>query len=333
MIKKSQVTINIFKNLFSAKNFKVIFVALFTVAAVACSFDSNRNENRADSEKRQENVESLSSITGVYEGTIRSPDQSEINAILSLTYREKVIGRDTDGQPIYRPVVSAKLIRPDLLVSNSTLEGRYIPENRDLTLSTETDGGEYFYLRGNINNNLYSGEIKTVSGTYGYFQLKFKTSSVPSGASDDYAQIERIRNRLRPLEGYYSVKITPEDRLDGKPYEQPYTSTITLRIENASYKGVPVNYPILIARYEHKAAGDYGPSFAQVNYKPEKAANGELLFASNDGPIRFSFKGRFLPEPKLVDKKTVAQQITGQILFNSYQANVETIDYVALKKN
>lgn len=307
------------------KNLTLVFVSVLMLAA--CSFDAKQDLSKRELEKRDSAGKPLASIEGVYVGDITQEDNSKVKLQISLSYREDVVGQDSDGQPIYRPILRATMIRPELIALNSTLQGRYEDQTGDLTMSTAKDGGSYFYLRGEAINGHYNGIIRTDSGTYGYFQLKQVSAEVPSSTTDDLAQIKRIRERLKALEGYYQIEIKPDLRADGTPSEPTYSSNVMITVENAQLNGASSEYPLLVASYEHKTDRTFAPIRSTVTFRPERKPLPEIYFSSTNAVIGHAFLGTWTDTARDSQGNLLPPQLSGRMTFKAYSASVRTLKF------
>lgn len=307
------------------KNLTLVLVSALILAA--CSFDAKQDLSKRELEKRNSIGKPFAAIEGVYVGDITQEDNSKVKLQISLSYREEDVGQDPDGQPTYRPILRATMIRPDLIALNSTLKGRYEEQTGDLTMSTAKDGGSYFFLRGEILNGHYNGIIRTDAGTYGYFQLKQVSSEVPSSATDDLAQIKRIRERMKALEGYYLVEIKPDNRSDGSSAEPVYNSIITITVENAQLNGVSSDYPVLIASYEHRGDRSFAPIRSALTYRRERKPLPEVYFSNTSALIGHAFLGTWTDSARDSQGNLLPPQLSGRMTFKAYSASVRTLKF------
>jgi hypothetical protein len=156
-----------------------------------------------------------------------------------LGYVEVPNGFDTDGRPRFNVVLTLRLSRPTLLVSDVVLKGAFDPLTRLLTLAdaaaagtsgssgnpggaATTSGGasvgnptssgqlpEAFYLRASITEEepfFLDGELRTKDQGYGRLQVRRETEQVPGVADLDELLFNQIYNLLKPLEGRYRAE-------------------------------------------------------------------------------------------------------------------------------
>lgn len=290
------------------------FLTTLVIAAssliLSCGFDSShKSDEEREASDREELVQTYSQIQGVYRGAIHT-SKKDLELKLTLTFKEVVVGKDSEGQPRYRPVLVARFSRPGLVVLDIRMEGTYSSSSGNLTLSTEANGGEYFQIRGQLIGSNLNGEIKTSSGsTYGQLSGKLETRQVQTAEGDDLEQADRIRKHLLKLAGTYEGVVTPED-ITG-----PFRASIRLDVEEelSSEK-----IPSLVAYYERIGGGSLSTRL-KVQYFPERSP-AEISFSSSGATgnniERVSFLGIILDN-----------EIRGQLSYPAFRAK-----FVANKK-
>jgi hypothetical protein len=268
---------------------KNVWILALSLGLSACSFESNhgsQNEQR-ENEDRDSLIRAYSSIQGTYEGTLQTATKT-LEARLTLTYKEVVVGRDSEGQPRYRPVLVARLSRPDLLTLDVRLEGRFVPETGDLTLTTQSKAdengnarivGEDLYLRSSIRNGELRAVVKTNGHDYGILNVRFSSRDVRSESIDDAEQMDRIRRRMQKIAGVYEGTATPDDVMG------PFRFRMRIAIEESA------GFPTLVVFYTRDQATV--PVRMVVTYRPDRSPE-EISFTNTDSTHeRVSFYGHY----------------------------------------
>ena len=217
----------------------------FLLALSACSFnsDSNSQEQKRDADDRAKLTRTYSAIQGVYAGTIEFDDHSNTPANLIITFREDVVGKDSQGQPRYRPVLVARLNRPNLLVLDTRLEGNYVEESGDLTFTSPKDkdgnSSEGISIHSALRGGVYEAPINWRGARYGLLHVELTGQSVPDETQSDILQIRRIRAYLNTLTGIYNALVTPTQVSAGYDV-QPFQPTFRLYVDDTG--SVPALY-------------------------------------------------------------------------------------------
>lgn len=260
----------------------VFTVTVFALMLSACAFDSSNDTDQRDLDDRNELVRSFSAIQGIYSGTIETQYKT-MPAKLTITYREVEIGKDSDGQPRYRPVLVARLSRPELLTLDVRMNGKYIERTGDLTLSTVDNGGEYLQGRGYIRGTDYTATLTNASfGFYGTLRVSLLSREIKTEENDDQEQISRIRQRMKLLEGTYRAVVKLD--IPSPDYPDVVRSELRLIVEETGA------VPVLTAFYSHMC-GAIKPIRARATYKPDLVP-AELSFATtSDMDLRITFNG------------------------------------------
>lgn len=200
-----------------------------------CAFDkSDTDPNRKrDLVNREKLVRAYEGLQGVYEGTLVTPIRTEM-VRLTLSYTEVEVGKNQDGEIRYQPELRARFSRLTLDLFDIYMTASYIPETADLTLTTDNDGGESVYIRGYVINGHFSAPVKNRDGSYvGQVELDLVSKEVvapPDGTANDV--YDRIKARLVPISGQYSMTVTPYDRR----YEA-FKVDLLIRIEDKIVEG------------------------------------------------------------------------------------------------
>ena len=203
---------------------------------VGCAFEnSDIDPNRKrDLNNREKLLRAFQSIQGVYEGELTTP--SRIEAIrLVLSFTEVVAGKTQDGEIRYQPELRAKFSRLSRDLFDSYLTASYIEELSDLTLTTQENGGEYFYIRGKIQNDSYSAPALNRDGSVvGHLTLKLVTRDVLAPVDGQYNETyDRIKARLERITGEYVLHMKPVSR-----NHESFRVTMLVRLEDAQINGM-----------------------------------------------------------------------------------------------
>jgi hypothetical protein len=269
------------------KKFALSLMMIFSLILSACAFDGKDDTDQRDLEDREELLRTFSQIQGIYTGTIETQYKT-MPAKLTITYREVVVGKDSDGQPRYRPVLVARLSRPELFALDIRMDGKYISRTGDLTLSTTEGGGEFLQGRGSILGGNYQATLSNANlGFYGILRVSLLTREIRTEENDDAEQRDRIRNRMNLLAGTFAAVIKPDVTIPDET-EDVIRSELRLLVEETD------TFPRLVAYYNHKC-GALLPIRSTVTFRPEMVPP-EISFATDSGTsgLKISFAGTFV---------------------------------------
>lgn len=183
---------------------KWVVIAVAMVGFFGCAFNQSETDpnRKRDMETREKLRDSYQDISGVYEGEYVQPARTEL-VRLTLSFRETPAGRDADGNLKYQPELTARFTRLERNLFDSVMTAGFVPETADLTLTTNSGGGEYFYIRGTLSNGEYAAPVKDSQGRLlGYINLKYTNKEVKAPdqgeANETY---DRLRRPLEPFTG------------------------------------------------------------------------------------------------------------------------------------
>lgn len=196
---------------------KYLALLMLPLMMASCAFNESENDpnRRRQIEDRQKLVDSYSSLQGVYEGTFTRMSGETEPVKFTFSYREQVSGTNQDGELIYRPFLLVKYERTSTTEDDNRLQGSFIPETGDLTLSTQTlgqdnicDGDDCLYMRGRWSNGNYNTLVKSRSGIeLGSISVTRTTTQV-NGPSDGelWDEYEEKKERIQKFVGKYIGK-------------------------------------------------------------------------------------------------------------------------------
>lgn len=182
--------------------------------------DPNR---RRQIEDRQKLVDSYSALQGVYEGTYTRTNGAVEPVKFTFSYREQVAGTNQDGELIYRPILLVKYERISTTEEDNRMQGSFIPETGDLTLTTRTVGqdnvcdGECLYMKGTWLNGGYSSAVRSISGiVLGTINIQRVTTQVDGPSDGDvWDDYEEEKERVQKFVGKYIGKA--KSNIRGEP--------------------------------------------------------------------------------------------------------------------
>lgn len=203
----------------------ILSVAMLSLAA--CAFDKDKSKNNSkEAADLQEQSVAYEKITGTYTGKLTTPS-SQQDVELRLFTLSEPIGRNSNGDDIYRWVLRGNYKKLNPVGPGFNFKIRYIPETAQLILTNAQVGGSSNNSSGDSNNNSPKdptiglddihtinariqgqqiiGEVKSISGVIGTLTLNLASSesNVP-GNNEQNEYYERLHRQYESISGTYA---------------------------------------------------------------------------------------------------------------------------------
>lgn len=243
--------------------------------------DPNR---RRQIEDRQKLVDSYSALQGVYEGTYTRTNGMVEPVKFTFSYREQVAGTNQDGELIYRPVLLVKYERVSTTEEDNRMQGSFIPETGDLTLTTRVLGennicdGDCLYMKGTWSNGSYSSPVRSLSGVVlGTINIT-RVSTQVDGPSDGeiWDDYEEKKERVQKFVGKYIGKAKANVRGE---------SDIEIEIVLSVIDGTTATGPMLVST-SYRTDGFSRAATHNVIYNYRNGAD-QIIFQPSAGAVGF----------------------------------------------
>lgn len=270
---------------------RIISAILLPFVFNACAFNDTGNESdpnrRRQLEERQKLVENYLELQGMYEGTYTRPSGSQPVRFM-FSYREKVVGSNRDGEPIFQPILLVKMDRYTTTEEDVRFQGSFTRENGDLTLTTQTTtqdavcDGECLYLRGVWQNGHFSGPVRSRGGIeLGTINISRVTTKVDEPSNGEVLdEYEELRARLEKFVGHYIGEAIRPNRKDLE-VKIDFTLSIIDGPRNSNPK-----YPRLVSN-SFWTSGSSTVGTHSVTYINDRGQE-ELIFAPVEGSSGFN---------------------------------------------
>ncbi|MEK2644569.1 hypothetical protein [Bdellovibrio sp. BCCA] len=273
----------------------ILSVAILSLAA--CAFDKDKSKNNSkEAADLQEQSNNFEKVVGTYGGKLTTPS-SQQDVELRLFTLSEPIGKNSDGEDIYRLVLRGNYKKLNPVGPGYNFKIRYIPQSSQLIFTNSVVGtagesnlgpDDIHTINAQIRGQQIVGQVKSVSGVIGALNLTLSSTenNVP-GNNEQNEYYERLRRQYESISGTYAGN----NVVDGKA---KFGFKITLQV----IKDGAV--PLLIG--EFKRDDDPGETVSltlTAVYQPELTPatltlTGKPRYNPNNSPYQATFEGTLI---------------------------------------
>ena len=286
-----------------------------TVAMAGCAFSSDAaKDEQTVREMRDRNklLRDFAMVEGTYMGTFND-GQSVKSVELSIYHVDEKTETNSNREPVFMPVLYARIKTLDTLRFDNVLNARFFPETGELILSNSnrSDPGLQS-IGGTVRGAKIAGQVKTYQGVLGDIDVDLvsRESHAPRDGSGEETE-DRLRRQYEAIAGDWTGLVTPESGLPEKILVRFF---VTTQQQNGR------NTPVLMGFYHPAASSaDNLDQSLVVTYKAETTPPQILMTSLGANPARpngyfISFDTTLQPDGTIVGGVTTQRGYAGRVL-------------------
>lgn len=258
----------------------IALAAVFAMTGCAFSSDAAKDEQTVrEMRDRNKLLEDFAMVEGTYMGTYN--DGRSLKSVeLSIYHIDEKTETNSSREPVFMPVLYARIKTLDTLRLDAVLNARFFPETGELILSNSNRNDPNLQSIGaNVRGMKITGQLKTYQGVLGDVDVDLvsRESRAPRDGSDEETE-DRLRRQYETIVGEWVGYITPETDIPSKVLVRFF---VTTQSQNGR------NVPVLLGFYHpyRESASDLDIGLT-VTFKAETTP-AQILVTSTPRPGGF----------------------------------------------
>lgn len=312
---------------------RILASFLLSLSLLGCAFgdgEGSKSQNARDQRERDELIESFSLVKGTYAGILKDGFRDEPVELVFYVQDELTGQRDSQGRPITRPALFARLKTTEIVRYDARLSARYYEESGEIVMFAQTAAPQAAFtmtsrqtatstqiksIQGFLNRgaSTFSGEVLGAGGTIGTLEVSLvsRESRIPS-AGEEVETNERLRRQFEVVKGTWEGILQ-----DGQRPESVQVVFFIQDERSVSQQGEVITRPVLYARLRTQDIVRYDFTYS-TRYRPEIA---EIVLFNANTEIQ-SITGRFTDSETFRGSAGTARGTLGEI--NLKRVSTET---------